>query len=115
MSSIPKEPWKLWTAPSPRIPMTIILSATAPRTAPAARVELLRTTVDRSGMQADIIFGQFAPVASVGQTADEVGVNVVTDPALTTAYLQIAPASDEGWEQAKTSCRKNHHAAGSRQ
>lgn len=68
----------------------------------STRVELLRTTVDRSGMQADIIFGQFAPVASVGQTADEVGVNVVTDPALTTAYLQIAPASDEGWEQAKT-------------
>ena len=66
------------------------------------RVELLRTTVDRSDMQADAIFGQFAPVASVGETADEVGVNVVTDPALTTAYLQVVPAQEEGWEDAQT-------------
>lgn len=68
----------------------------------STRVELRRITVDRSDMQADVIFGQFAPVASVGETADQVGVNVVTDPALTTAYLQVAPAADADWSNAQT-------------
>lgn len=68
----------------------------------STRVEVKRITVDRSDMQADVIFGQFAPVASVGETVDKAGVNVVTDPSLTTAYLQYAPASEKGWDQAKT-------------
>lgn len=68
----------------------------------STRVELKRITVDRSNMNADVIFGRFAPVASVGETVNKVGVNVVTDPSLTTAYLQYAPASEEGWDQAKT-------------
>lgn len=68
----------------------------------STRVELFRITVDKSNMDADVVFGQFAPVASIGETSDEVGINVVTDAALTTAYLQYVPADAKGWGNAVT-------------
>ncbi|NLZ55911.1 MAG: metallophosphoesterase [Clostridiaceae bacterium] len=68
----------------------------------STRVELFRTTVNSANMEPDNIFGQFAPVATVGATADQAGVNVVTNTALMTAYLQIVPAADADWANAQT-------------
>lgn len=79
----------------------------------STRVELRRITVDRSDMQADVIFGQFAPVASVGETADQVGVNVVTDPGSDDGLSAGGPRRGCRVEQrADHPVVRIHHAAG---
>jgi len=66
------------------------------------RVRLIRLEVDQSNMNPNTIFSQFAPVANVGETAEEAGVNIVTDWVLREAILEYTLVTDVNWSNAQT-------------
>ncbi|WP_246245894.1 CehA/McbA family metallohydrolase [Paenibacillus lemnae] len=64
------------------------------------RVELVRLLVDAQNLDADSILDEFQPVVNVGGNEREVGINIVTDKALETAYVQYKPESEASWDNA---------------
>ncbi|WP_259391306.1 CehA/McbA family metallohydrolase [Paenibacillus sp. 1011MAR3C5] len=65
------------------------------------RVELIRLLVDQQNLDADNILNEFQPIVNVGANEREVGINVVTDKALETAYIQYKPESEASWDYAE--------------
>lgn len=66
------------------------------------RVELKRIAVDRQNLNAEKILNEFVPIVNVGEQEDQVGVNLVTDKVLRTAYVQYKPATSGSWDEAET-------------
>lgn len=64
------------------------------------RVELVRLLVDQQNLDADKILNEFQPIVNVGANEHEVGINVVTDKALETSYIQYKPESEAMWDHA---------------
>ena len=65
------------------------------------RVELIRLLVDQQKLDADNILNEFQPMVNVGASEREVGVNLVTDKALETSYVQYKPESVATWDDAE--------------
>ncbi|WP_339295204.1 CehA/McbA family metallohydrolase [Paenibacillus sp. FSL W7-1279] len=65
------------------------------------RVELIRLLVDQQNLDADNILNEFQPIVNVGENEREVGVNLVTDKALETSYVQYKPESVATWDDAE--------------
>ncbi|WP_245640172.1 CehA/McbA family metallohydrolase [Paenibacillus dakarensis] len=65
------------------------------------RVELIRLLVDQQNLDAGKILNEFEPIVNVGANEHEVGINVVTDKALETAYVQFKPESEGSWDNAE--------------
>ena len=65
------------------------------------RVELIRLLVDQQNLDADKVLNEFQPMVNVGENEHEVGINLVTDKALETSYVQYKPESVATWDNAK--------------
>lgn len=65
------------------------------------RVELIRILVDQQNLDAEQILNEFQPIVNVGGNEREVGINVVTDKALETSYVQYKPESETTWDNAE--------------
>lgn len=65
------------------------------------RVELIRLVVDQQNLDADKVLNEFQPIVNVGANEHEVGINLVTDKALETSYVQYKPESEATWDQAE--------------
>ncbi|WP_261800352.1 CehA/McbA family metallohydrolase [Paenibacillus sp. PAMC21692] len=65
------------------------------------RVELIRLLVDQQTLDADKILNEFQPIVNVGANEHEVGINLVTDKALETSYVQFKPESEATWDNAE--------------
>lgn len=65
------------------------------------RVELIRLLVDQQKLDADKVLNEFQPMVNVGENEHEVGINLVTDKALETSYVQYKPESVATWDNAK--------------
>lgn len=65
------------------------------------RVELIRLLVDQQNLDADKILNEFQPIVNVGASEREVGINVATDKALETTYVQYKPESAATWDHAE--------------
>lgn len=65
------------------------------------RVELIRLLVDQQKLDADKILNEFQPIVNVGANEHEVGINLVTDKALETSYVQYKPVSKTTWDHAE--------------
>ncbi|WJH37280.1 Ig-like domain-containing protein [Paenibacillus sp. CC-CFT747] len=64
------------------------------------RVELIRLLVDQQNPDTDKILNEFKPIVNVGANEHEVGINLVTDKALETSYIQYKPESAAAWDNA---------------
>lgn len=65
------------------------------------RVELIRILVDQQNLDAEQILNEFQPIVNVGANEHEVGINLVTDKALETSYVQYKPESEATWDNAE--------------
>lgn len=65
------------------------------------RVELIRLLVDQQELDADKVLNEFQPIVNVGGNEREVGINLVTDKALESSYVQYKPESVATWDQAE--------------
>lgn len=65
------------------------------------RVELIRLLVDQQDLDAEQVLNEFQPMVNVGENEHEVGINLVTDKALETSYVQYKPESVATWDNAK--------------
>lgn len=66
-----------------------------------SRVELIRLLVDQQKLDADKVLNEFKPIVNVGANEHEVGINLVTDKALETSYVQFKPKSVATWDHAE--------------
>lgn len=65
------------------------------------RVELIRLLVDQQELDANKVLNEFQPIVNVGENEREVGINLVTDKALETSYVQYKPESVATWDNAR--------------
>lgn len=65
------------------------------------RVELIRLVVDQQTLVAEKILNEFQPIVNVGANEHEIGINLVTDKALETSYVQYKPVSAATWDNAE--------------